>query len=114
MSESVRLRDQLDRWTAEGIIDAGQAARLESAEQSRSGTAAPGMRGRRAIPLVVEVLGYLGGVIAISAGVVAVRQLWPRTPSIAVTCFTAVAAVALIAMGAKLRTGGQPAFARLR
>lgn len=114
-AESVsRLRDQLDRWTAAGIIDAGQAARMESAEQARAGAGGPAAQGRRASPLVVEVLGYLGAAIAISAGLVAVRQLWPRTPSTAMLWFTAVAAVVLIVIGAVLRAGGQPAYARLR
>jgi ribosomal protein S20 len=37
MPESLaRLRDQLDRWTAAGIIDAEQAARIESAERNRA------------------------------------------------------------------------------
>lgn len=115
MSESgSRLRDQLDRWTAAGIIDAGQAARMESAEQARAGAGGVSSPGRRALPLVVEVLGYVGAVIAISAGFVAVRQVWPRVPSTAMLSFTAVAAVLLIVIGAVLRTGGQPAYGRLR
>jgi hypothetical protein len=64
--------------------------------------------------LVVEVLGYLGTAIAISGGFVAVKQLWPRMPSTAMLWFTAVAAVLLIAIGAMLRTDGQPAYRRLR
>jgi hypothetical protein len=112
MSESSPgLREQLDRWTAAGIIDARQAAKIESAEQARADAAASG---RRAVPLVAEVLGYLGAAIATSAGAVAVRQLWPRTPATATLSFTAVAAVGLIVIGAVLRTGGQPAYARLR
>lgn len=115
MSESVsRLRDQLDRWTAAGIIDAGQAARLESAEQARAGKGGVSSPGHRAMPLVAEVLGYLGAAIAISAGFVAVKQLWPRMPSTAMLWFTAVAAILLIVVGAVLRTSGQPAYGRLR
>jgi hypothetical protein len=115
MSESMsRLRDQLDRWTAAGIIDAGQAAEMESAERARAGAGSAGPRSRRALPQVVEVLGYLGAAIAISAGFVVVRQFWPRMPSAATLVFTAVAAVSLIVVGAVLRTGGQPPYARLR
>lgn len=112
MTESAsRLRDQLDRWTAAGIIDAGQAARMESAEQAEGGVGVPR---RRALPLVVEVLGYLGAAIAISGGFVAVRQVWPGMPSTAMLWFTAVAAISLIVIGAVLRTGSQPAYGRLR
>jgi hypothetical protein len=108
-----RLRDELDRWTAAGIIDAGQAARIESAEQALAG-GRDAVAGRRSLPLVAEVFGYLGAAIAISAGFVAVRQLWPRVPPAATLSFTAVAAVVLIVAGAVLRTGGEPAYARLR
>jgi hypothetical protein len=108
------LRDELDRWTAAGIIDEDQAARMESAERERTGAGGPAARGRRASPLVAEVLGYLGAAIAISASFVAVRQLWPKTPSTAMLWFTAGAAVVLIAIGAVLPAGGQPAYARLR
>jgi len=115
MSECApRLRDQLDQWTAAGIIDAGQAARMESAQQTQTGVVGASSPGRRSVPLVVEVLGYMGAAIAISAGFIAVRQLWPRMPSTATMWFTAGGAVLLIVIGAILRTGGQPAYRRLR
>ncbi len=114
MSESLsRLRHELNRWTEAGIIDADQAARIESTEQARADALeTPGRR--RALPLVAEVLGYLGAAIAISAGFIVIRQLWPRVPPTATLSFTAVAAVSLTVIGAVLRTGGQPAYARLR
>jgi hypothetical protein len=34
----------------------------------------------RASPLVAEALGYLGGALAVVAGFVAVRQVWPDIP----------------------------------
>ena len=60
------------------------------------------------------MLGYLGAGIAISAGYVAVRQLWPAHPPAATLSFTGVTAVLLTVTGAVLRTRGQPAFGRLR
>jgi hypothetical protein len=114
MTESVtRLRDQLDRWTAAGIIDADQATKIESAEQTHAAAGAEPVR-RGASPLVAEVLGYLGAAIAISAGFVAVRQLWPADPPAATLSLTGVAAVLLTVIGAVLRTHGQPAYGRLR
>jgi hypothetical protein len=86
---------------------------MESTERARA-RAGEASSLRRALPLVVEALGYLGAAIAISAGFVAVKQMWPRMPSTAMLWFTGVAAVVLIVIGAVLRTSGQPAYARLR
>ena len=71
------LDELLGRWVAEGWIEAGQAARIRAGEAARAQAAvpAPAESPRRA-PLVVEALGYLGGLVAIVAGVVAVGQLW--------------------------------------
>jgi hypothetical protein len=62
----------------------------------------------------VEALGYLGGVIAIVAGVVAVDQLWPGIPTGAELAFAAAGTVALGAVAALMRTDGEPALGRLR
>jgi hypothetical protein len=67
-----------------------------------------------ALPLVIEALGYLGAALAVLAGFIAARQLWPRIPASGELAFAAVAAIVLLAAGARLRTGDQPAFARLR
>jgi hypothetical protein len=112
------------RWTAAGLIDAAQASRIEQAEagRTRPGGAAqapaappPAVAGaNRRLPLVVEALGYLGAVIAIAAGIVAVRQFWPHVPAGAELAFAGVAAVLLLAAGIVVKTGGEPAFTRLR
>jgi hypothetical protein len=109
-----RLRDQLDRWTAAGIIDVGQAGRIESAEQAWIVAGEAGSRPRRTLPLVAEVLGYLGAAIAISAGYLAITKLWPDVPAAATLPFFAVVTVLLTVIGAVLRTDDQPAYARLR
>jgi Predicted membrane protein (DUF2157) len=111
------LRERLARWTAAGLIDAAQASRIEEAEAARLRTsegAAADATARRRLPLVVEALGYLGAVIAIAAGVVAVQQYWQHIPASAELAFAGGAAVLLLAAGAVVKTGGEPAFARLR
>jgi hypothetical protein len=100
------LHDQLAGWVADGLIEAGQAARIQAAP---GGGAAPGRR-----PLVVEGLGYLGAVLAVVAGFIALRQLWPGIPASAGLAFAATAAAVLLLAGLSLRTGGHPAFGRLR
>jgi hypothetical protein len=103
------LREQLDRWTASGLIDADQASHIQAAEAARV-TAAPGRR----LPLVAEVLGYVGAVIAITAAGVVIHQFFKHVPPAVELAFTAVVAVGLLAAGAAMRTGTEPAFARLR
>jgi hypothetical protein len=109
-----RLRDQLDRWIAAGIIDAGQAARIESAEQARAGAGEAGAGPRLAVPLTAEMLGYFGAVIAISAGYLTIRALWPGVRPAATLSFSAAVLVLLTVIGAVLRAGGEAAHARLR
>jgi hypothetical protein len=115
------LHEQLERWTAAGLIDADQADRIEAAEQERA--AAPPALGngppeataaRRRLPLVAEVLGYLGAVIAVTAIVVTVHQIWKHVPPAAELALAGVVAVGLLLAGAALRTDGDPALARLR
>jgi hypothetical protein len=121
------LHELLARWTAEGLIDAGQAARIAAAEAARgefSGSPAPADRaapGRprsdrtaRRSPLIVEALGYVGGALAITAGFGLIPFLWPDIPTSAELTIVAVAAIAFFTVGALLRIGSEPAFRRLR
>lgn len=116
------LHDLLGRWVADGLIDTGQAARIEAAEAARlspasSGQAAavrpaPGPGERRA--LAVEALGYLGGALALVAGFIAVGQLWPDITTNAELAFAAGGATVLLLAGAAIRTGDDPPLGRLR
>jgi len=126
------LHDQLTRWTAEGLIDAGQAARIAAAEAARTKSPSSPLRSSagspdqsaadgpvpepaaRRTPLAVEALGYLGGALAIVAGFGVIPTLWAGFPISAELALAAVAATAFWAAGAVLRTGGEPAFRRLR
>lgn len=103
------LREQLARWTEAGLIDADQAARIDAAERERA-VALPGRR----LPLVVEVLGYVGAVIAVTAIVVTVHQLWKHVPTAVELATAGVIAVGLLLAGAAMRTGTDRAVARLR
>jgi hypothetical protein len=103
------LHEQLARWTAAGLIDADQAARIEDAERQRL-VVAP----RRRLPLVAEVVGYVGAVIAITAATVTVHQFWRHVPAVAELTLAAAIAIGLLTAGAATRAGLDPAFARLR
>jgi LPXTG-motif cell wall-anchored protein len=103
------LREQLARWTAVGLIDSDQADRIEAAERERA-AALP----RRRLPLVTEVLGYVGAVIAITAIVVTVHQIWKHVPAAVELATAGAIAVGLLLAGAALRTDSDLALARLR
>ena len=115
------LHDLLGRWAADGLIDAGQAGRIEAAEAARIAPAGSGqgLPGRPRGPgqrrgLVVEALGYLGGALAVVAGFIAVNQLWPQVPTSAQLAFAASGAVALLGAGAAIRAVDDPPLGRLR
>lgn len=128
MAESVidpDLHEQLERWLAEGLIDAGQAVRIEVAEAARarplSQPAAqartespPAVSFSSRTPLVVEALGYLGGTLAIVAGLITAPMLWPRIPTVAELAIAAIATAAFGIAGGVLRVGDSPSFLRLR
>jgi hypothetical protein len=103
------LGEQLARWTAAGLIDMDQADRIEAAERARAATLP-----RRRLPLVAEVLGYVGAVITVTAIVVTVQQIWKHVPTAAELATAGVIAVGLLLAGAALGTGTDPALARLR
>jgi len=107
------LNEQLARWTAAALIEPAQAKRISEYEAARS-PVPPAQAQHRRLPLVAEVLGYVGAVIAITALVVAVRQFWPHVPAAVELAFAGSAAVLLAVAGAALRINGEPAFARLR
>src|SRR5215469_341275 len=91
------LRDQLARWTAAGLIDVEQADRIQAAERERAGTLRP-----RRLPLVAEVLGYAGAVIAITAIVMTVHQVWKHVPTVIELATAGVIGVGLLLAGAAL------------
>jgi hypothetical protein len=105
------LHRRLERWVAEGLLDAVQADRIQRAEAewATDRQRLPGRGG-----LIVEALGYLGGALTILAGFIAVNLLWPDVPLAAQLAFAGIGAVALLAVGAAIRIGDEPAYRRLR
>src|SRR6516162_8981736 len=102
-SELSALHEQLERWTAIGLIDPRQASEIEAAEGARAK-----VMPRRQLPLVAEVLGYVGTVIAMAAASVAVHQVWTHVPPAAELAVAGVFAIGLLTAGAMVRTEGDP------
>jgi hypothetical protein len=121
----------LRRWAAEGLISEDQVARIAAAEgvagheaspaagpdaesDAESAAEAGGLLAPGRVGYLVEALGYLGGTLAAVAGFVAVRRLWPDLPTAGELAFAAVGTVVLLAAGALLQAGRDPALDRLR
>ncbi|PWI13012.1 hypothetical protein DI272_01820 [Streptomyces sp. Act143] len=117
------LHARLAAWVAAGLLDRGQAERIEAAEQGRTSWTserAPSAhvpsaadRGGRG-SLVVEALGYLGAAMTVVAGFLAVHRLWPDIPAGAQATFAAVAAAALGGAATVVSAAAQPSLVRLR
>ncbi len=114
--ETRPIEEQLHLWVSEGLLAPEVAERIEDFEAHRAAPAAqkaPSAPARR-IPLVVEALGYLGGIMALVAGAIAVQQLWPDITSTGAAVFAAAATVVLLAGGWLVPAPADPAFGRLR
>jgi len=122
--EKFDLHASLQRWVDEGLLDPEQAERIEASETGKAITP-PGevpprphslrrRGGGPSLSYVVEALGYLGGMLAVIAGFVAVGELWPDMPTSAQLGFAAAGAVVLAVAGIVLPASRNEAFARLR
>lgn len=64
------LDRMLERWTEGGIISADQARAIRAAEEREEGVS-------RAIPVLAEVIAYVGAIFALSAVAFIASQVWP-------------------------------------
>ena len=110
MSDSAKtLQEQLTRWTADGLIDARQAERIAAAEAGRMALAP-----ERRVPIIAEVLGYVGAVVAFSAAFITVHQVFHHLTRVADLAVAGVFGAGLLAAGAAVPAAREPALARLR
>lgn len=99
------LENSLGEWVAAGLISADQAAAIRTHE----GLAAP----ERRVPLIAEVLGYLGGSLAIIAAIILVQQFWADMETWARLLLVGAATVAFLAAGWFIRPVANAAVRRL-
>jgi hypothetical protein len=105
------LAAQLRRWAAAGLLTDDQVTAIVAAEEARVGqpvTPAP----RR--PVEVELLGYLGGVLAVVGAVLLAARSWQDLATWSRLTLVGLAAGALWAAGAVVHEQADPALWRLR
>ncbi|WP_460715721.1 DUF2157 domain-containing protein [Nocardioides dilutus] len=96
----------LDEWVAAGLMTPDQAAAIRSYEANRPG--APGTS------LVVEALGYIGGVIMLTGAGILVGLLWDDLPVAVRLALVGLTALALVAAGLAVPDRLGEAAGRLR
>jgi hypothetical protein len=108
------LAEQLQRWTTDGLLSQKQATAILAAERARAPRPALLARPTRPVSVTVELLGYLGGTLAIiGAGLLAAR-FWPDLTLWARLSLVGLVAAVLWAVGALLPEQAAPALWRLR
>lgn len=108
------LAAQLQRWTTDGLLSQEQASAILAAERARLPRPAPPAPPPRPGSVLVELLGYLGGTLAvIGAGLLAAR-FWPDLATWTRLSLVGLVAAALWGAGALVPEQAAPALWRLR
>jgi uncharacterized membrane protein len=100
-----QLEAMLERWQRAGIISSSQADRIRTAEAS--------VRPERRIPLIAEVLGYVGVAFVLSAGGVLMSGLWEDLGVAARIGVLSLLTLLLVIAGWTIRDNDEPAVGRL-
>jgi hypothetical protein len=109
-----KLREVLDRSVMKGVITDEQAQALRMLYEVLELPEAPERHGRPWLRAVMaEVLGYVGGMLAVTSAIVVVSQYWADLLPGARVGLLGVTALALLAAGMPLRGEGRPEIARL-
>jgi hypothetical protein len=102
----VELERHLRRWLAESLISGDEAESIRAFERRERPAAAR-------IPLITEVIGYLGAALALAAGVVLLARAWEDiSPEVGVAILATATVLAFIG-GLLLRGSHEAAFERL-
>jgi hypothetical protein len=106
----IDLNRHIDQWVGEGIITAEQAARMRN---SLTGESPPERQPEGRIPIVTEILGYVGAALAIWAVMFLVSEFWVNLSDWAQASLFGALAIALFVGGTALLDSAEPAFERL-
>jgi uncharacterized membrane protein len=99
------LDKMLQRWQASGIITSAQADRIRATETP--------VRLERRIPLVAEVIGYLGAAFVLSAAFALTAQIWSALDVVVRIALLLAVTALLVLAGWAIRNSEERAFRRL-
>lgn len=103
------LDHTLRRWVAAGLISSDQADAI-SAHERPATVGAP----RRRLPVAMEALGYLGGILGLVGAVLLVAPAWDELGFAARLAILGGSSAGFLVAGTALRTEGSAALERLR
>jgi hypothetical protein len=114
--EVPELERQLHRWVHEGFVSEETAGRIWAFE--RGSPTAAGMPAARAgrprrVPVLTEVIGYLGAALAAAAVAAFVGQVWEDLETWQRAAVPAAGVVVFLAAGSAIRRSREPAVVRL-
>lgn len=113
----IDLDKQLDKWLGDGIISTEQAELMRqsvvASPPAHEAELADEYAEERRIPIVTEVLGYVGAALAIWAVIFLVSEFWGNIADWAQAGLFAVVALVLFTSGAALFNTVEPALRRL-
>ena len=101
-----RGRPELDRWVEAGLISRAQATAIAAFEQRAAGAS-------RRVSLATEALGYVGAVLGVAGGGIALGNVWEDLDDWARPAILGGTALALLAGGGMIRRQEEPALRRL-
>jgi len=101
------VAEHLDRWESASLLSHEQADALR--EYERAEAAAPGRR----IPLVTEVVGYVGVALVAAAAASLASRVWDEWSSTVQLTILAVGTLVFLAVGWPVHRSEEPALARL-
>ncbi len=107
------LNLQLERWLDDGIITAEQADLMRRSAMGSPPTPDASEEDGRRIPIVTEILGYVGAVLAIWAVLFLVSEYWGNLTDWAQAGLFGALAIVLFATGQALFDAEEPALGRL-
>jgi hypothetical protein len=109
----IDLNRQLEKWMAAGIISAEQAELMRTSALGAPSDVADEAAEERRVPIVTEILGYVGAALAVWAVIFLVSEFWGNLEDWAQASLFGVLSLVLFAAGGGLLDASEPAFGRL-
>ena len=100
-----RMPSEIERWLQAGLLSKDQADAIVVFEKRQASS--------RKIPTFAEALGYIGAVLALAGGGVAIGQVWDDLSEVAHVSILAAATLFALGAGWLIRSQAEPAIQRM-